>query len=74
MIKTANNKCNSIHLILSFRFNRTFWIKVKSIIKVSLDRLRMLKLLNQPIFNRYEEIISLVNKKYDEERSLEEFN
>ena len=55
----------------AFRYTRTFWIKVKSIIKVSLDRLRMLKLLNERIFSRYEEIINLINKNYDEEKKIE---
>lgn len=57
--------------IYAFRYTRTFWIKVKSIIKVSLDRLRMLKLLNERIFSRYEEIINLINKNYDEEKKIE---
>lgn len=34
----------------------------------------MLKLLNEPIFNRYEEIINMVNKNYDEEKNLEDFS
>ena len=52
---------------------RTFWIKVKSIVKVSLDRLRILSLLNEKIFTRYEEIIALINNNYDQQKGIEDF-
>ena len=57
-----------------FRATRTFWIKLKSIVKVSLERLKILNLQNEKIFARYEEIISLINKNYDDQRGLGDFN
>jgi phosphopantetheinyl transferase (holo-ACP synthase) len=44
---------------------RGFWVKVKMVMKTSLERIKLLNLLNYQLFERYESIIEAMNVGYD---------
>jgi hypothetical protein len=44
---------------------RQFWVKVKMVMKMSLERIKLLDMLSYPLFERYEAIIESINYGYD---------
>ena len=47
------------------KFIRQFWLKIKMVMKMSLERMKVLDLLNYALFERYENIIDASNRGYD---------
>jgi hypothetical protein len=44
---------------------RSFWVKAKMVMKMSLERMKLLDLLNYQLFEQYEAIIDAINQGYD---------
>ena len=57
----------------SSKDRRSFWVKVKMVIKMSLERIKTLGLLDYTLFNRFEQIIEGVNVGYDRAAGISHF-
>lgn len=52
---------------------RGFWIKIKMVVKMSLEKMKLLNLLSYPLFERYEHIIDSINCGYDRAAGIQHY-